>query len=102
MNYTLSQLAHSKLLPASASAAILEGNAPPVSKLTEHLITTAMDAHFVTTGDPKSSWIDKRLSHQNLCTAFMLAMLLDHTFQPGHSGTVSAAPQEGGLGATTR
>jgi hypothetical protein len=47
MNYTLSQLAHSKLLPASASAAILEGNAPPVSKLTEHLITTAIRSVFL-------------------------------------------------------
>jgi|ERR1035441_5733462 hypothetical protein len=82
MSYALNQLAHSKLLPPSVSAAILAGNALPVPELTEHLLTTAMDAHFMIAGDPKASWIDKRLSHQNLVTTFMLAFLLEQMLGP--------------------
>jgi len=37
----------------------------------------ALDAHFMTTGDPKSSWTKRRLSHQNLAIVFLVALLLD-------------------------
>jgi hypothetical protein len=90
MNYTLNQLAHSKLLPPSVSAAIMADSAPPVSELMEHLLTTAMDAYFVTKGDQKTSWTERRLSHQNLVMTFMVALLLEHTF----------GPQQGGAGTT--
>jgi hypothetical protein len=61
-------------------------NVPPVSELMEHLLTTAMDAHFVTTGDQKTSWTERRLSHQNLVMTFMVALLLEHTFGPQQGG----------------
>lgn len=91
MSYTLKQLTHSKLLPPSLSASILADNAPPVRKLTEHLLTTAMDAHFMIAGDPKSSWTDRRLSHQNLVTTFMLALLVEHILGPGGMAGADAA-----------
>jgi len=91
MSYTLKQLAHSKLLPPSLSASILADNATPVPELTEHLLTTAMDAHFMIAADPKSSWTDRRLSHQNLVTAFTLALLLEDTFGPEEMAGASVA-----------
>jgi hypothetical protein len=98
MSYALNQLAHSKLLPPPVSAAILADDAPPIPELTEHLLTTTMDAHFMIAGDPQSSWADRRLSHQNLVTAFMLALSLEKTFGPetlSGAGAVSTAPEKG-------
>jgi hypothetical protein len=40
-----------------------------------------MDAHVMTVGDPKSSWTERRLSHQNLVTVFMLSLLIDRTIE---------------------
>jgi hypothetical protein len=94
MSYTPKQLAHSKLLPPSISASILADNATPVPELTEHLLTTAMDAHFMIAGDPKSTWIDKRLSHQNLALAFMLALVLETIFGPEHRVAGTGATME--------
>lgn len=94
MSYTLNQLAHSKLLPPSIAAAIMADDAPPVSELTEHLLTTAMDAHFVTTGDQKTSWTERRLSHQNLVITFMLALLLEHSFGPERNGAAADLTQD--------
>lgn len=94
MTYTLSQLAHSKLMPESVAAAIVAGNIPPVQELMDHLLTTSLDAYFVIAGDPNSSWNDKRLSHQSLVSTFMLALLLDGTFDPDHGGTATTATQE--------
>jgi hypothetical protein len=95
MSYTLKQLAQSKLLPPSLSASMLADNAPPVLELTERLLTTAMDAHFMIAGDPKSTWTDKRLSHQNLVTTFMLALLLEDMFGPEQCGASAAATAPG-------
>ena len=97
MSYAFIQLGHSRLLPPSISKALLEGNQPPISELMNHLLTTSMDAYFMTTADPESSWIDKRLSHQSLVTAFMLALFLERTFGPEHNGTVTTATHEEGL-----
>ena len=94
MNYVLNQLAHSKLLPPFVSEGMLAGNVPLVVELLNHLLTTTMDAHFCTTGDPKSTWIDKRLSHQNLVTAFMLALLVEKTFGPEHGGKTTTIARE--------
>jgi hypothetical protein len=94
MNYVLNQLAHSKLLPPFVSAGMLAGNVPPVLELLNHLLTTTMDAHFITAGDSKASWIDKRLSHQNLVTAFMLALLVEQTFGPEHGGATTTVARE--------
>ena len=77
MTYTFDQLARTGLLPESLSAAILSGTVPPLSDVLTPLLTLAMDAHFMTTGDPKSSWTERRLSHQNLVNSFMLALLID-------------------------
>jgi hypothetical protein len=62
--------------------------------LTEHLLTTAMDAHFMIAGDPQSSWADRRLSHQNLVTAFMLALVLETIFGPEHGVAGTGATME--------
>ena len=94
MNYTLDQLARSKLLPPFVSEGMLAGNVPLVVELLNHLLTTTMDAHFITAGDSKASWIDKRLSHQNLVTAFMLALLVEQTFGPEHGGATTTVARE--------
>ena len=94
MNYATNQLAHSKLLSPSLSAEILAGSAPPVLELANHLLTTCMDAHFVTNTDPQATWIDKRLSHQSLVVAFMLALMVDHSFGPVQKGVEAASTQE--------
>lgn len=91
MSYALSQLAHSKLLPQAVSTAILAGDTPPFSTLIDHLMTATMDAHFMTTGDKNSSWTERRVSHQNLVTAYMVALLWEQTF----------GAEKRGAGATT-
>jgi hypothetical protein len=73
----LIQLGHSKLLPPETSALLRAGNPPALSELVLALVIAVLDAHFITTGDPKSSWTERRLSHQNLANAFLLALLVD-------------------------
>jgi hypothetical protein len=78
----LIQLGHSKLLPPETSSSLRAGNPPAFSEVVLALLITVMDAHFATTGDPKSSWPERRLSHQNLANAFLLALLVDDNDWP--------------------
>lgn len=80
MTSTLIQLAHSKLLSEARSASILAGKMPPLSEILLDLVVTSLDAHAVAIGDPKTSWAERRLSHQNLANSFLLALLLEGTF----------------------
>ncbi len=67
----LFQLNQANLLP-HISESLLTGPPPTLPELVMHLLITVMDAHFMTTGDPKSTWNERRLSHQNLANGFML------------------------------
>jgi hypothetical protein len=79
MTFTFDQLARTSLLPEPISSGIFSGKTPSISEVLMHLLITAQDAHFLVTGDPKSSWTERRLSHQNFVNAFMLALLLERT-----------------------
>jgi hypothetical protein len=75
-NAILKQLGHANLLP-ELSASLIADNPPGRSELVLRLLISLMDAHVMTTGDPKTTWTERRLSHQNLANGFMLALLLE-------------------------
>jgi hypothetical protein len=75
-NAILKQLGHANLLPV-LSASLIAGNPPARSELVLSLLISLLDAHFMTTGDPKTTWTERRLSHQNVANGFMLALLLE-------------------------
>ena len=91
MTTILSQLGHSKLLPLSESTAILSGSTPPMSDLIYHLLIGSMDAEAMTSGDPKSTWNERRIARQLLGLTFLAALLLEQTFGSGHGGASAAA-----------
>jgi hypothetical protein len=74
MNNILVQAAHTTLLPADLSSAILAGNAPPIEEIVLALVIAGMDAHAVIAGDPKSSWNEKRMARMALAVGFLSAL----------------------------
>jgi hypothetical protein len=91
MTKILTQLGHSTLLPQPLSAAILSGITPPMSDLIYHLLIGSMDAEAMTSGDPKSTWNERRIARQLLGLTFLAALLLEETFGPVHGGASAAA-----------
>jgi hypothetical protein len=83
-NNILFQLNQANLLP-HISDLLLEETPPALSELVFHLLISLMDAHALTTGDPKSTWTEIRLSHQNVANGFMLALLIDRSDQTNNS-----------------
>ena len=74
-NEIYGQLARTRLLSESESAAILAGNVPPLDEIITTLLIGAMDCEAMTAGDPKSGWNEKRLARQCLTIAFLLAIV---------------------------
>jgi hypothetical protein len=75
MTNILDQLARNTgLLPQDLSAAILEGNMPPIEGIVVALIIGCMDAHAVVVGSPESSWNERRFATMALAVAFLAAM----------------------------
>jgi hypothetical protein len=75
-NSILKQLGHANLLP-ELSASLIAGNPPGRSELVLRLLISLLDADVMTTSDPKTTWTERRLSHQNVANGFMLALLLE-------------------------
>jgi hypothetical protein len=86
MRFVLDQLARTKLLPDSISAAILAGKNPSLADLLPHLVIGAWDADAMTAGDKSATWTERRLSRQLLGLTFLVALLLDLPEQQSRSG----------------
>ena len=89
MNNLLDQLARSGLLPDDLAKPILAGNTPPLEEIVMALVIGGMDAHAVMTGDPLSTWNEKRLARMALAVAFLGAMAV---VGGEHEETVYARP----------
>jgi hypothetical protein len=76
MNRILDQLARSGLLLDDLAKPILAGNTPPIEEIVMSVIIGCMDAHAVLTGDPQSTWNERRLARMALAGAFLSAMAL--------------------------
>ena len=76
MNRILDQLARTGLLPDDLATAILAGDTPPLEDIVMALVIGCMDAHAVLTGDPQSTWNERRLARMALAGAFLSAMAL--------------------------
>ena len=74
MNRILDQLARTGLLPDDLATAILGGDTAPVQEIVMAVIICCMDAHAVLTGDPQSTWNERRLARMALAVAFLAAM----------------------------
>jgi hypothetical protein len=85
-NGILKQIGHANLLP-HLSASLMTDDPPARSEVVLGLLITLLDAHFMTTGDPKTTWTERRLSHQNVANGFMLALLLEELAIAGGPGT---------------
>jgi len=70
----LDQLARSGLLMDDLAKPILAGDTSPVEEIVMSVIICCMDAHAVLTGDPQSTWNEKRLARMALAGAFLAAM----------------------------
>jgi hypothetical protein len=70
----LDQLTQTNLLPSSLTAAIQAGATPPTSEVGVQLVICAMDAEAIISGDPTSTWNERRLSRQLLAVAFLVAL----------------------------
>lgn len=94
-NNALNQLAHSKLLPSSESAAILLGTTPPLADLIQHLVIGSMDAEALTAGDNTSTWTQRRMSRQLLALTFLAALVLETLEPDPHGRSQNSTAQEG-------
>ena len=95
MNFILSQLAHSTLLPQSLSAAVLEGKIPQTDVLIEHLVIASLDAQIATRNDKNATWIERRVARQLLAMTFLGALILERLTESLPESGSSLAVQEG-------
>ncbi len=71
----LNQLARTTLLPGDMAGAIKSGNAPTLEQIVEELLIATMDVEAVVSGDPKSTWNEKRIARMGLLLAFLTTLV---------------------------
>jgi hypothetical protein len=84
------QIARTGLLPTEMETAIRKGKFPPITRLVNQLLITALDSHLITSGDSAASWTERRLSVLCLVTVLILALAIEGKNGPGSSGATAS------------